>query len=323
VRNGAVLLDSPGGNLKAGIEIGKAIRLKEFVTVVPDGALCASACALVWLGGQVRFMAPTAKIGFHSAYRVEGSSQIVDGGANAVAGAYLNTLGLPERAIYFIANAPPAGMSWLSLEDASRYGIEVKRFDVNPHVAARPDPADASPVPKAPLQPTPVPMQPVAPTVEEPSRAEPQTPVHRPAQTPKEPSAKPSAPAMPRKAPSQYLEDGHRLYAQGRYNQAIRAFSEVIREQPGFIQAYCYRGVAYRDSGQLDRAITDFSEAIRRSPGYVDAYVNRGATYKLKGDVNRALADAEFVLSYRRHKDEFTTYAAELRDWARQRKAGL
>src|SRR5690348_9286984 len=44
--NAAVIFHSRGGNLIAGIEIGRAIRLKGFMTVVPDNHLCASACAL-------------------------------------------------------------------------------------------------------------------------------------------------------------------------------------------------------------------------------------------------------------------------------------
>ena len=50
--NAIVVFQSPGGNLFAGIEIGKAIRLKGFSTFVPDGVQCASACALAWLGGR-------------------------------------------------------------------------------------------------------------------------------------------------------------------------------------------------------------------------------------------------------------------------------
>jgi hypothetical protein len=40
-----VVFHSPGGNLFAGMEIGRAIRLKGFSTLVPDNMLCASACA--------------------------------------------------------------------------------------------------------------------------------------------------------------------------------------------------------------------------------------------------------------------------------------
>jgi hypothetical protein len=47
-----VLFGSDGGNLVAGLEIGEAIRLKNYTSVVPDGARCASTCALAWLAVQ-------------------------------------------------------------------------------------------------------------------------------------------------------------------------------------------------------------------------------------------------------------------------------
>ena len=62
VVRGVVVLGSEGGNLQAGIEIGKAIRLKDLTTYVADNFLCASACALAWLGGTQRFMAANAKL---------------------------------------------------------------------------------------------------------------------------------------------------------------------------------------------------------------------------------------------------------------------
>jgi hypothetical protein len=66
--NAIVLFQSGGGNLLAGIEIGKAIHLKGFATFVPDTVQCASACALAWLGGRVRYMSDTAQVGFHAVY---------------------------------------------------------------------------------------------------------------------------------------------------------------------------------------------------------------------------------------------------------------
>jgi hypothetical protein len=66
-----VMLDSEGGSLIAGLQIGKIIRMKNFFTFVPDGTRCASSCALAWLGGTKRFMGSTAQIGFHAAYNGE------------------------------------------------------------------------------------------------------------------------------------------------------------------------------------------------------------------------------------------------------------
>ena len=55
-----VSLESNGGDLAAGIAIGRAIWLSEAATVVED-AECASACALAWLAGRPRYMAPTCR----------------------------------------------------------------------------------------------------------------------------------------------------------------------------------------------------------------------------------------------------------------------
>ena len=55
-RASGIVFNSDGGNLLAGIEIGKTIRLKSFATAVLDGLRCASACAFAWLGGSPRFM---------------------------------------------------------------------------------------------------------------------------------------------------------------------------------------------------------------------------------------------------------------------------
>jgi hypothetical protein len=54
-----VAFNSDGGDLLAGITIGKTIRLKSFATAVLDGQRCASACAIAWLGGSPRLMART------------------------------------------------------------------------------------------------------------------------------------------------------------------------------------------------------------------------------------------------------------------------
>jgi hypothetical protein len=43
-QNAVVALNSPGGHMLVGIELGRAIRLKGFSTKVDRDALCASAC---------------------------------------------------------------------------------------------------------------------------------------------------------------------------------------------------------------------------------------------------------------------------------------
>ena len=136
--NAIVVLQSPGGNLIAGIEIGKAIRLKGFTTFVPDTVQCASACALAWLGGRIRFMSNTARIGFHAVYVGDAGQAAISSAGNALVGAYLNQLGLSAPAIIYITSAPPQGMQWLNFADAQRHGIDVRAYDLNtPNTATK------------------------------------------------------------------------------------------------------------------------------------------------------------------------------------------
>src|SRR5262245_53027703 len=90
ISKAVVALDSDGGNLLAGIRIGTDIRLRSFVTLVPSGARCASACAIAWLGGARRFMGENAMVGFHAAYREEGGRASETGAGNAVLGVKSN-----------------------------------------------------------------------------------------------------------------------------------------------------------------------------------------------------------------------------------------
>jgi hypothetical protein len=143
IDNAMVLFESPGGNLLAGLNIGRAIRLKEFATAVDAGVECASACGLAWLGGIKRYAHPDARIGFHAAY-IENNGQATETGAgNALVGAYLNQLSLPQSAIVYLTSAPPHDMEWLPLQEARNYGIDLEMIG-GPEPGADAAPADAT-----------------------------------------------------------------------------------------------------------------------------------------------------------------------------------
>jgi hypothetical protein len=138
-----VILASDGGNLIAGIEIGKAIRLKGFSTFVPDDFRCASACALAWLGGTHRAMGEGSHVGFHAASM--GDTGAVTSSGNALIGAYLNQLGLPASAIVYITEASPGEIRWLSEADARQHGIEVSLLPSSPGAVKQKGPASTTP----------------------------------------------------------------------------------------------------------------------------------------------------------------------------------
>ena len=118
-----VILNSPGGDLESGLQIGKEINVRGYSTAVEREKLCASACALTWLAGDKRFMEPTSQIGFDAA-SVSGSHSVT-GEGNAVIGAYLNSIGVSMAAIRYITRSSPTDLQWLSIRDAMRFGINV------------------------------------------------------------------------------------------------------------------------------------------------------------------------------------------------------
>jgi hypothetical protein len=63
-----VVFDSPGGLVLEAIELGRYLRERGIATLVPDEALCASACPLAYAGGVEREAGPRAWIGVHRAY---------------------------------------------------------------------------------------------------------------------------------------------------------------------------------------------------------------------------------------------------------------
>lgn len=126
---GIVALNSPGGNLIAGLAIGSYIHDHGFATYVPDHTECASVCAAIWVAGRVRNVASTARIGFHAAYDMR--TGVEKGNMNALVGAYLSQVGISYPAIIYMTSAAPNGMQWLSKEDADKLGISYQVLDLD------------------------------------------------------------------------------------------------------------------------------------------------------------------------------------------------
>lgn len=55
----------PGGSVNDAIEIGEAIRSREYVTAMLPSSICASACGLIYLGGVQRYWRQNARFIIH------------------------------------------------------------------------------------------------------------------------------------------------------------------------------------------------------------------------------------------------------------------
>ena len=141
-----VALNSHGGVVVDGLNIGQAIHERGYDTMVLNGATCASTCGLIWLAGSQRFVGSDGRIGFHAAFRRnDGDGEVEESGvANALIGAYLSKLGLSYDAIFYLTNKAPTDIQWLNAADAQRLGIQ---YAVLPDA---PTPKPAAPATDAP-----------------------------------------------------------------------------------------------------------------------------------------------------------------------------
>lgn len=128
-QNAIVALESDGGSTIEAIEIGEAIRLRGFSTLVLNGSQCVSACGLIWLAGTPRVLSESARVGFHATYSDEAGQKLESGVGNALVGRYFTLLNLPMKAIVFATEASPHELNWLEQSNYLNAGIEIKFID--------------------------------------------------------------------------------------------------------------------------------------------------------------------------------------------------
>jgi ATP-dependent protease ClpP protease subunit len=132
ITKAVVVLNSPGGNVTAGLAIGRTIKEKGFTTGLENKGLCTSVCGAIWLAGSKRFVMAGSRIGFHAAYYKDQQGRMVETGmGNALVGAYYAHLGLSDEAIVHLTKSGPDAMTWLKADDAKKLGITAEIIDPN------------------------------------------------------------------------------------------------------------------------------------------------------------------------------------------------
>ncbi len=74
-------------------------------------------------------------------------------------------------------------------------------------------------------------------------------------------------------------EQGAKLCAKGRYQEALVVFTQALAKNPKLSYAYHNRGIAYGKIQKYREAVEDFSRAITLDDNYATAYGGRGFAY--------------------------------------------
>lgn len=106
----------------------------------------------------------------------------------------------------------------------------------------------------------------------------------------------------------EWFEQGYRHGEAQQSDDAIQCYTEAIRLQPDYVDAYHNRGLALYDSGKLEEAIRDYDETIRLKPDYASAYNKRGVAREAQGDVDGAIRDYSLAIQHVYKGEEHLPY---------------
>lgn len=121
-----VWLDSLGGDVGTAIKIGRFFRSKNAMTVVPDSAVCASACVLALLGGVERSV--IGSVGIHRPFGTSPSdsvnqSQSALRSVNELIYAYLDEMNISSRVLDAMNAVQPEEVRWLDFDECDALGV--------------------------------------------------------------------------------------------------------------------------------------------------------------------------------------------------------
>ena len=98
---------------------------------------------------------------------------------------------------------------------------------------------------------------------------------------------------------AQALAQAVQLHRQGRVIEAERLYAEILKVQPGQIDALNNRGAALSSLGRDEEALASFRTAFELKPGHVEAHYNYGSSLRNLGRYEEALASFDRALALR------------------------
>ena len=82
---------------------------------------------------------------------------------------------------------------------------------------------------------------------------------------------------------------GAAVQAQGRIEEAIQFFDQMLLLNPDFSEGYYNRGVAFSETGQRQAAVEDYARAVALNPNFYNAHLNLGLTLDRLGRCDEAI----------------------------------
>jgi tetratricopeptide (TPR) repeat protein len=92
------------------------------------------------------------------------------------------------------------------------------------------------------------------------------------------------------------LRRADELFAQKQYAEAITAYTEVLRDNPGLVAARARRGEGHAWKGDYAEAIRDYTDVLQAEPNNTVVRADRGWVYLQLGDYPKAIADCTETL---------------------------
>jgi hypothetical protein len=124
--------NSAGGYIAESVEMADIISNTHLATMVPDGAICASACFFLFSAGQQRSVSSTARVGVHG---VSGSDK--SDSMTIIMAKVLKEVGrVPDSVIVKMVTTPSSEVAWLDRSDFAAMNVRI----VERAVASAPPP---------------------------------------------------------------------------------------------------------------------------------------------------------------------------------------
>jgi hypothetical protein len=121
-----VKLNSRGGNIAEATKIAAMVRNANITTAVARGAMCNSACFLVFAAGKQKFAELGAAIGVHSARdNMTGKENDRSAAATVTMARLLKSYGVPEHIVGKLVTTKTETMTWLWPDDLRSMGVQM------------------------------------------------------------------------------------------------------------------------------------------------------------------------------------------------------